>query len=89
MVNAGLIAILLVIYSHYSTASDTEQETETNDEGLLDVKNQGQENPTVVSHKDMDIIKTSSVSEVNDIDSDFDISQSDEPNENSDNKSGK
>ena len=54
-------------------------------------KNQGEENPAVVSHKavDMDTINPSLSSEANDIDSDFDISQSDEPNENSDNKSGK
>ena len=89
MANAGLIAILLVIYRRYFIVSDTGQTAETNDEGLLDVKNQGEENPAVVSHKDMDTINPSLASELNDIDSDFDISQSDEASEDSDNKSGK
>ena len=91
MANAGLIAILFVIYRRYFIVSDTGQAAETNDEGLLDVKNQGEENPALVSHKavDMDTINPSLASEANDIDSDFDISQSDESNENSINKSDK
>lgn len=91
MASAGLIAILLVIYRRYFIVSDTNQAAETNDEGLLDVKNQGEESPALVSHKavDMDTINPSLASEANDIDSDFDISQSDESNENSNNKSDK
>ena len=55
------------------------------------MKNQGEENPALVSRKavDMDTINPSLASEANDIDSDFDISQSDESNENSNNKSDK
>ena len=80
---------MLVIYRHYFIVSDTGQAAETNDEGLLDVKDQGEGNPAVVSHKDMDTKNLSLASELNDIDSDFDISQSDEASEESDNKSGK
>ncbi|MAV75999.1 MAG: hypothetical protein CBD32_02930 [Actinobacteria bacterium TMED172] len=91
LANAVLIAIFLVIYRRYFIFSERSRAAETNDEGLLDVKNQDEENQAVVSHKDvdMDTINPSLVSEVNDIDSDFDISQSYDTNEDSDNNGGR
>tara|TARA_S200000501_G_scaffold347163_1_gene361292 strand:+ start:3899 stop:5848 length:1950 start_codon:yes stop_codon:yes gene_type:complete len=91
LANAALIAIFLVIYRRYFIFSERSRAAETNDEGLLDVKNQDEENQAVVSHKDvdMDTINPSLVSEVNDIDSDFDISQSYDTNEDSDNNGGR
>ena len=54
------------------------------------MKNQGDENQELASHKDvdMDTINPSLASKPNDIDSDFDISQSNETDEASDNKDG-
>ena len=91
LASVGLIAILLVIYRNYLIVSNTGQAAETDDEGLLDVKDQGEESQAPVNYGDvdMDSINLSPVNEFNDIDSDFDISQSDKANDNSGNKNGK
>ena len=90
LANVGLIAFLLVIYRRYFLFSDGSQAVKTDDEWLLDVNNQSEENQESASHKDvdMDTINPSLASKPNDIDSDFDISQSNETDEASDNKDG-
>ncbi len=91
LANLGLIAIVFIIYRRYFSSSENKQGVQTDDEGLLDVKNQGDENQELASHKDvdMDTINPSLAADSNDIDSDFDISQSDEISEQADTSEAK